>query len=202
MFFLTAAHCAEEVPGSTSYRISELKGELGPNQRQKLGTVKRTGWDSVPLNKDLDIEAVRYEGVSGIEPRQIYGESAPIDVKEAGIVHVGTRVCFSGARTDALFPSGVRCGDVSSQESLKIEGRDSEQWCLDQPAIQGDSGGPVWIEGTGTAVGSVSSGTNFEACFSPLLADPSDPTDPYQPYIPSAFSDPRLAPLDGLTTRG
>jgi len=194
MFFLTAAHCAEEVPGSTSYRTSVL-GEAGKKQRQKLGSIKRTGWDSNPSNMDLDIEAVRFEGVSGIEPRRIYGESGPIDVTGAGLVHIGTRVCFSGVTTDELFPSGVKCGAVFKLESFPLEGHAATEWCFDRRSIPGDSGGPIWIEGTGTAVGVLSSGTNTETCFSPLLPDPA------LPNLPSAFSDSRIMPLDGITTR-
>jgi len=194
MFFLTAAHCALEIPGSISYRTS-VPGEAGKKQRQKLGSIKRTGWDANPSNLDLDIEAVRFEGVSGIEPRRIYGEVAPVDVTGVGLVQVGTRVCFSGVTTDELFPSGVKCGPVFDLESFSLEGHAAVEWCFDRRSIEGDSGGPVWIEGTGTAVGILSSGTNTATCFSPLLPDPA------RPNVPGAFSDARIMPLDGITTR-
>lgn len=196
MFFLTAAHCAEEFPGSISYRTS-VPEEAGPKQRQKLGTIKRTGWDADSSNMDLDIEAIRFEGVSGIEPRRIYSDPGvpPIDVTGAGLVRVGTRVCYSGATTDEAFPSGVKCGTVFELSTFALEGHPAKEWCFDRRSLHGDSGGPIWIEGTGIAVGVLSAGDNTITCFSPLLPDPEHPD------VPSAFSDSRLAPLDGLTTR-
>ncbi|HET9396212.1 MAG TPA: hypothetical protein VFO36_09160, partial [Nitrospiraceae bacterium] len=65
MFLLLAAHCGEKVPGTISYRES-------PPKQQVLGTVKRSAWDTSSANLDLDVEAVRYEGVHGIEPRKIF----------------------------------------------------------------------------------------------------------------------------------
>jgi tripartite motif-containing protein 71 len=201
MFFLLAAHCAEEVPGTIVYR--QAKEEPAPKQRQKLGTVKRTGWDQNEGNMDVDMQAVRFQNVSGIEPRRIFNPQEgppPIPLTGAGTVGIGTRVCYSGATTDEANPFGGKCGTVFEHTQYEIgEERPGgashlqEGWCFDRRTLEGDSGGPVWIEGTGIAVGLVSVGDNVETCFSPLLADPEHPS------MPSGLTDSRLAPLDGLT---
>lgn len=201
MFFLLAAHCAEEVPGSTSYR--QAKEEPAPKQRQKLGSVKRTGWDQNNANVDVDVQAVRYENVSGIEPRRIFNPQEgglPIPITGRGYVGIGTRVCYSGATTDEVHPFGGKCGTVFDQTRYIIDEdrpngaqHSQEGWCFDRRTEEGDSGGPVWIEGTGLVVGLVSVGDNVSTCFAPLLPDPNHPS------MPSGLTDDRLAPLDGIT---
>jgi hypothetical protein len=201
MFFLIAAHCGEEVPGTTSYRAAVL--EPKPKQRQKLGTVKRSGWDASSGNLDLDVEATRYEAVHGIEPRRIFNPeegAAPIPITGVGTVGIGTRVCYSGATTDENHPFGGKCGTVFEFSPYILEEDRSphiahrlEGWCFDRRTEEGDSGGPVWIEGTGTAVGLISAGDNQSTCFASLLPDAQHPT------TPGALTDGRLATLDGLT---
>ncbi|HEU4739952.1 MAG TPA: DUF6531 domain-containing protein [Solirubrobacterales bacterium] len=203
MFFLLAAHCSEEGVGSTAFRVATLAEVSPPGERQKLGTVKRTGWDNPEWNLDLDVAAVRFEDVHGIEPRRIFNpieDAKPIPVKGVGAVEVGTKVCYSGAVTDYNHPFGGKCGTVFAWSPYALEEERSpervhllEGWCFDRRTEQGDSGGPVWIEGSETAVGIVSAGTDTETCFAPLLPNPE------HPQAPSALTDSRLAPLDGLT---
>jgi hypothetical protein len=152
---------------------------------------------------DLDIEAVRYEAVHGIEPRRIFNPvegAAPIPVTGVGTVGIGTRVCYSGATTDENHPFGGKCGTVFEFSPYTIEEEHPpyvvhllEGWCFDRRTEEGDSGGPVWIEGTGIAVGLVSVGDNESTCFASLLPDAEHPT------TPGVLTDGRLSPLDGLT---
>jgi YD repeat-containing protein len=203
MFFLLAAHCGEVVPGTTSFRVATPAEEHPPNQRQSLGTMKRSGWDLPEANLDVDVAAVRYEGVHGIEPRRIFNPTegaAPIWVTGAGTVEVGTKVCYSGAKTDLNHPFGGKCGTVFAWSPYYIEEERPpervhrhEGWCFDRRTEEGDSGGPVWIEGTGTAVGIVSVGNDYSTCFAPLEPNPEHPA------APSALTDGRLAPLTDLT---
>jgi len=86
-----------------------------------------------------------------------------------------------------------------SQGSVPISGdgipRGEEvyEYCFGVKGTYGDSGAPVWIQGTGTAVGIVSSGANvagqYETCFTPLLPEAN------VPGVPAALEHPGLAPL-------
>jgi len=105
-------------------------------------------------------------------------------------------VCYSGATTDNKEVSGVKCGDVVSREpeSFTLEGHNVREWCFNRGSRDGDSGSPIWIEGTNTAVGILSSGGEGETCFAPLLLDPE------YPGTPGVFGDVRLGAL-GLATQ-
>ncbi|HEX5762133.1 MAG TPA: DUF6531 domain-containing protein [Solirubrobacterales bacterium] len=202
MFLLTAAHCGEEVPGTTSFRAA-VPEEPTPAQRQKLGTVTRTGWDENEADLDVDIEAIRYEDVHGLEPRRIFNPeegARAIPITGVGTVGVGTRVCYSGATTDENHPFGGKCGTVFefapyslSRESGPHTVHRHEGWCFDRRTESGDSGAPVWIEGTGTIVGLVSVGDHRSTCFAALIPDPE------HPLTPGALTDSELSPLDGVT---
>jgi hypothetical protein len=68
-----------------------------------------------------------------------------------------------------------------------------KQRSFDAPIEPGDSGGPVWIDGTNLAVGINSSwgSTTYMAPIAP---------DPLYPDMASVFSDSSMGSLDGLTT--
>lgn len=190
LFVLTAAHCTPYGWGV----IRKSVPEPGENQQQWLGTVKRTGFDEKNGNLDVDTEAVELEYTPSIVPRKIYPKIGhpEIPVNETGIVKPGVRACFSGATSDK-----VQCGEVlfRGPESFSLEGHRVVEWCFDAVSLNGDSGGPVWIEGTHTAVGILSSGDSSSTCFQPLLDDPEYPS------ARGALIDSRLAPL-GIATPG
>lgn len=67
------------------------------------------------------------------------------------------------------------------------------QWCFEAPVRPGDSGGPVWIDGTNTAVGITSSGSS-RTCAAALMPDPRFPN------MAAVFGDPSMGALQGITT--
>jgi YD repeat-containing protein len=190
-FLLTAAHCA--VSGSGVRRQASIESEAA-SEKQHLGTVKRYGWDPLSGKATVDTEAIRFEGSESITPRQIYPEEGmpKISVKGMGIVRPGTRVCASGATSGELEPRGhrIKCGEVIlTPEWFPLEGHIVWEWCYNRASLLGDSGGPIWIEGTNTLVGILSSGGSGHTCFQPIAPDPE------YPEIPTPFGDPRFGKL-------
>ncbi len=154
-FVLTAAHCVE--------REKEVwrRGYDGEpkNGWDQIGEVRRRGW-SVPYdgNMETDASAIRLTSTS-ILPRRIYqdDQSGIVDVHSIWTPTVGTRLCFTGRTSNKK-----RCGPVIAPEEeafgFEEEGSESKSICIGEFAWGGDSGGPVWVEGTGVAVGLVSYG--------------------------------------------
>lgn len=92
---------------------------------------------------------------------------------------VGTRVCFSGQRSNKVI-----CGPIAQKPEVAVFRFDSpafygvppqKMWvvCFSAVSRVGDSGGPVWIEGTQNAVGLVSAGDKDETCYTPLKPLPA-----------------------------
>jgi tripartite motif-containing protein 71 len=195
-FLLTAAHCAPP-PSGVRRDAKPVTDPEHKAERVRIGSVKRYGWGNLPGIATIDIEAVRFEGdAQNITPRQIYPkEGTPrIDIKGSGLVRPGTRVCSSGATSGEVEPreKRIKCGEVISSrpEWFHLEGHLVWEWCYNRGSHDGDSGGPIWIEGTNILVGILSAGGSGQTCFAPLVPDPE------YPEVPAAFSDPRLAPLN------
>jgi Trypsin len=202
LFALTAAHCGEL---SSSVIRRRVPPPNKPEDRVRAGFVRRHGYEQHQTSiRPLDIAAVKLEGQ--IEPRRVYTSSyeAPLAVRGWSVVGPGTRLCHSGATTNE-----VKCGVINMQEPEDYiqcefinEGTGEcegpliplNQWCFDAPIRSGDSGGPVWIEGTNTAVGINSSGGSTRTCMAAIAVDERFPG------MASVFSDPSMGPLGGLTT--
>jgi hypothetical protein len=86
----------------------------------------------------------------------------------------------------------MQCEEVENGECIG-KSIPLKQWCFDAPIKDGDSGGPVWIEGTNTAFGINSSGGS-RTCAAAIAFDERFPD------MASVFSDPSMGPLGGLTT--
>ena len=185
-FLLTAAHCA--VPNSGVWRQVDIEITY-PGERSHIGKVKRYGFEPLAGTVGLDTEAIRFEGDEGITPRQIYAtdSGARVDVKGAGVVRRGTRVCASGATTGEI-EHRIECGEVisSKPEWFTLEGHSVREWCYNRSSRDGDSGAPIWIEGTNIAVGILSAGEGGETCFQPISPDEEFPE------AASVFNDPRM----------
>ena len=200
LFALTAAHCGALNSAVIRRRVPP------PNEKEdrvRAGFIRRHGYDQHQTAiSPLDVAAVKLEG--HIEPRRVYISSRrqPHAIRAWSTVGPGTSLCHSGATTNR-----VECGPITTQEpSSYIQCEFSEetgecvgpeillrQWCFDAPLEPGDSGSPVWIEGTNTAVGISSSGRST-TCAAAVAFDERFPD------MASVFSDPSMGPLGGLTT--
>lgn len=203
LFALTAAHCGEL--GSTVIR-RRIPPPNEPSDKVRAGVIRRQGYDqhqtSIP---PLDVAAVKLE--EAMEPRRVYTSSysAPLAVRGWGTVGPGTHLCHSGATTGMELDS-ISCGTITAEEpTWYVQCRLNQftecvpitpvkQWCFDAAVLPGDSGGPVWIEGTNTAVGIVSSKLGEEICAAAIVPDPRFPD------MASVLSDPSMGQLGGLTT--
>ncbi len=200
LFALTAAHCGVLNSAVIRRRVPPPNGK---EDRARAGFIRRHGYDQHQTSiRPLDVAAVKLD--ASIEPRRIYiaSRSQPLAVRGWGTVGPGTRLCRSGATTNA-----VKCGPITMQEpenytqcEVNEETGECEgpaiplrQWCFDAPIRPGDSGGPVWIEGTNTAVGINSSGGS-RTCAAAIAFDERFPD------MASVFSDPSMGSLGGLTT--
>ena len=196
-FVLTAAHCNDV---GDEFRRRDFEGQ--PKKAQsRVGFVRRTGFDNVPGTWDQDVEAVKLDS-PGLVPRQVFigpKHFVPIRAVASPPVGPGTRLCFSGV-TSAFEGFGQKCGQYSGRSQVYGQGFGNNtmlEYCLSRGGKPGDSGSPVWIQGTNTAVGIVSSGGDGsgETCFSPLETDPS----PRYSSIPGALKNPGMAPQLELT---
>ena len=148
LFALTAGHC-EEV-GEPVWRRSDP--EPTQDETQDIGVVGRSGYET-PEDPAIDVDAaaIRLDSPYFV-PRKIFqAEGLPIvDVTSVWSPTVGTNLCFSGRTSKNL----IRCGPVLGPPEIYREGSDEELIvCFQKYIWGGDSGGPVWVEGTGVAVG-------------------------------------------------
>jgi hypothetical protein len=73
-----------------------------------------------------------------------------IDVTSVWSPTMGTNLCFSGRTSKNI----IRCGPMLRPPEIYREGFDEELIvCFQEYIWGGDSGSPVWVEGTGVAVG-------------------------------------------------
>ncbi len=163
MFVLAAGHCAE------LHSITQRRnGESGGSLYQDIGEVRRSGYETISDEAvDTDVAAIRLENPE-ITPRKIYQQDGfpLVDVTSVWTPTPGTNLCFSGRtskekRCGPMIGSGITKADYTEEE----KGLFGREGCFRQFIWGGDSGSPVWVEGTGVAVGVAVRGTD----------DPNDP---------------------------
>jgi len=147
MFTLTAAHCAGLENPIIYRRDSKDKGAT----QKRFGEVRRWGFNEAQgPGIDTDAAAIRMD--NGVQtPRWInQDEHLPgIKVTSVWSPTLGSSLCFSGRTSEEK-----RCGPVISGAEVEEEGETStREMCFKAPIMNGDSGSPVWVEGTGVAVG-------------------------------------------------
>ncbi|MEV4847143.1 S1 family peptidase [Micromonospora matsumotoense] len=137
-YFLTAGHCTSVT--SLWYADSGQTTVLG----------SRTG-SSFPTN---DYGLVRYTGTIS-HPSAIYTYPGLLPVSGVGTPYIGQAVCRSGSTT------GVRCGTVTglNQTVNYAEGSVSGLIRTNICAEPGDSGGPLYVAGSGLILGILSGGS-------------------------------------------
>lgn len=208
LFALTAGHC-EEV-GQTVWRRSDPQPT--EDEKQDIGKVGRSAYETPgDVAIDVDASAIRLDSPS-LVPRQVFqAEGFPlIDVTSVWSPPVGTNLCFSGRTSRNL----IRCGPVLGPPTVEFweQGSEHLELCFKEYIWGGDSGSPVWVEGSGVAVGIAVSGYGGpsepgltpqeqseaasdpeEACVSLLKPFPS------RNPAASVFGSPDLAPLHLVT---
>ncbi len=196
MFLLSASHCMEL--GHEVLRRSDP--DPTEDQKQWIGKVARNGLDYEDLSRDVDAVAIRLDNPD-IVPRQIYAEPGlQIPITAIGAAPgIGVNVCYTGITSDRK-----RCGPIyAAPRYLEDPETGWTTWeaCFREYTEGGDSGGPIWIEGTGTAVGMLTRG--YEEWESPEPATCFEPLKPYpEMSLDSAiFSNSRMAPLHLVTSR-
>jgi YD repeat-containing protein len=155
MFALTAAHCAGLEKPIIRRRASKAVGA----EQKKIGEVTRWGWkDPAGPGLDPDAAAIRLDNPNQT-PRWInQDEHLPgIRVTSVWSPTVGTSLCFSGRSSEEK-----RCGPVISGAEIlydEIFNVWTREMCFAALTWGGDSGSPVWVEGTGAAVGILTTGS-------------------------------------------
>ncbi|MFI9642065.1 S1 family peptidase [Micromonospora sp. NPDC051925] len=137
-YFVTAGHCTSVA--SAWYADSSQTTVLG----------SRTG-SSFPTN---DYGLVRYTGTVS-HPSAVYTYPGLLTVNGVGTPYIGQAVCRSGSTT------GVRCGTVTglNQTVNYAEGSVSGLIRTNICAEPGDSGGPLYVAGSGLILGILSGGS-------------------------------------------
>jgi hypothetical protein len=192
LFVLAAGHCSGlNVYERTVYRSTDSDSK-NEGSWKEVGKVAR---DALPHFEPVitDAEAIRVEN-DGVVPQGIFGWGGDlIPTKPAGRVRKGNVVCFSGARSQV--PS---CGPVVARSTRWIYGPDgyarSGYWVkFNQPALPGDSGGPVWAEGSSASIGLVtaSRANGSETLVDPLLHPSNLPSN----QIVGILNNKYMAPL-------
>ncbi|MCL7456868.1 S1 family peptidase [Micromonospora echinofusca] len=137
-YFVTAGHCT--AAGATWYANSAQTTVLG----SRVGS-------SFPGN---DYGLVRYTSLVA-HPSAVYTYPGLVTINGAGNAYVGQMVCRSGSTT------GVRCGTVTGLNATvnfaggAVTGLIRTNIC----AEPGDSGGPLYVPGTGVVLGILSGGS-------------------------------------------
>jgi hypothetical protein len=130
---------------------------------KKIGEVRRWGWkDPAGPGLDPDAAAIRSETPKQT-PRWInQDEELPgIPVSSVWSPTIGTTVCFSGRTSEER-----RCGPIISGAEVFYDSLldvSTREMCFRAFIWGGDSGSPVWVEGTGVAVGIATTGTQDPA---------------------------------------
>lgn len=172
LFVLTAGHC-NRLNERRVYRSTNSDSKNEDSWRE-LGVVKRDAlhqFDGV----STDAEAIRVDG-DGIVPQGIFGWGGDlIPTKPAGKVRIGDTVCFSGARTQTPERGQVVARSTRWTGAPDGYPRGGYWVKFNEPAIPGDSGGPVWACGSGASIGLVTSGRAYgaETLVEPLLHPPN-----------------------------
>lgn len=201
LFLLSVWHCFE--PPEDIYRgniETQALSHVGISKRSGAGYVDEFGTDATAIRVPEPYLA----------SRQIYLDETrpPLDVR--GVVQnpgPGVNVCHSGVTSDKVI-----CGPILGpprQINYEVPGGESLHWmvCYKALSLNGDSGGPVWVEGTHNAVGLLTYGWNFlkeekgaggvtwkilggVTCLTPLLPLASKPDE-----APGALNAPGMGEL-------
>jgi tripartite motif-containing protein 71 len=191
-FMLTAGHCTRD------FYTARRRGEPG-GEHQEIGYTTRKGYDIDPGDVDTDVSAIRLEE-RALTPRRVYTGQNPFAVRQVVEPIRGMEVCTSGV-TSGIEGRDVRCGKITRMSvRIDYENQRFYQVEFNEVALGGDSGAPVWQEGTKSAVGILTAGAEDEdgneiapSYFTPLLPLAG------RPHMPGAFGDQELAPLHLFT---
>lgn len=144
-FVLTAGHCFNK-----EARALRSADNVYLSNPATVGEVTRSSWDRSGGGLKVDAEAILvdpsrasgyvFRGPSGDEPERF-------PVRSAGRAHVGATLCWSGVY------GGRNCGPAKRWFRKRYDGHFGRMLEVLAGSAEGDSGSPVWIRGTKTAVG-------------------------------------------------
>ena len=118
-----------------------------------LGEVNRTGLPHGGQHYETDAEAIRLEG-SDLAPHAIQTEGLPQRINKAVAPQHGQVLCVSGALSDR-----VDCGRITGIRHVDVQGLPGRVLQIVVHGLHtepGDSGGPLWVNRSGEAVGLLS----------------------------------------------
>ena len=154
MFALTAGHCAGLENPKISRRASKVEGAT----QKKIGEVRRWGW-AEPNDPGIDVDAaaIRLDNPDQT-PRWINQDEHLPGIRVTSVwsptASSGAIFCFSGRSSEEK-----RCGPVTGETEVEDGGNfRTREMCFAALSWGGDSGSPVWVEGTGVAVGILTTG--------------------------------------------
>lgn len=191
-YVMTAGHCFPKAPFNAVSRVSRMgyKGDAGV----EIGEVERQGFFGDPNRIDTDAEAI-WLSETNLVPSWIYeccGGNAAMRVTGVAFPKLGDTVCQS-----SQFVERVTCGPVTNVSDFDrledAKGNLSGWHWMIRAAVaggRGDSGGPVWMRGTGEAVGLVAGGGGKGLAITPFMRPPHAPPG----QIAGILSDPNLSP--------
>ncbi len=175
-FLLVAGHCFPE-----DWVVRRFHSSLDAKP-DRIGTVRRRSLYKPQADFQTDAEAIRLDS-NALVPRTIYRGTVDGSVPVTGArqARVGMPVCTSGAQSNT-----VKCGKITGIKVFPPPSTDINAgpfWVLQfsMSVKKGDSGAPVWVPGTGRAVGLVSTIYGQAA---PLVRPHSVPDDIYDGYPP------------------
>jgi tripartite motif-containing protein 71 len=196
LFMLTAAHCSNV--GQT------MRRENSAGERATIGVTMRSGRDGLK-EFSADGEAVALGGTLG-PPRYInQGQGGLVAVKSVAPMPVaGQEVCHAGYGSDPTGTEARLCGKIRNGRYFYdgvVKNRLSVLFCFTAKLRKGDSGGPVWINGSHIAVGLATNGrgslgneTYKETCATALLPGRVN-TKEDMPDNTAILSNVKIAPL-------
>jgi YD repeat-containing protein len=173
-FLLSAAHCGDS--GQTYHRENEA------GERVPIGEVVRSGRNQYLATWSADAEAITTRSPEQAPVKINLGNQGAMIIKNVGAIPPkGKFLCHSGAQSQEPL-----CGRVTGPWKYIDKTKANRLgWdvCFEAQITVGDSGGPVWIEGTHTVVGLATEGggrlitpeTSAETCATPLLASEGRP---------------------------
>jgi hypothetical protein len=178
-FLITAAHCGDmDTLGlGTLFERRRYLNAVEYNSA-KLGHMRRSGITDPP---QVDGAAILLEGsANGWAPREIFQNAEyPQPITGAMAPVEGMIVCTSGATTNKVEPGAVLGEPVAFDYDDKPISN-SYEVPVDIYERHGDSGAPVWVCGTGNAVGLWNAGTQ-PSYVTPLL--PMNIDSPWTPVL-------------------
>ena len=195
-FMITAGHCFVN-----GHVVSRFHGD-NDKAPKAFGIVRRRANDHEQDGYFTDAEAIEVDLDPKMIARDIVGNGkGTISIDGVAVAEEGMMVCISGFKTDHVNCSAIT-GEVEAFPAIEEEEGVYEGpfyvFRTNLDSEEGDSGAPIWIQGSRKAVGVNSIGGSGVAWFTPLLP-PHLPEKGLTPYdVPKRDKVPGLLNAPGM----